>query len=118
MREISNLIQLHPDQARDFAFVPTMGALHAGHAKLIARARELSPHVIVSAFINPLQFNDPEDLKKYPRNPQSDAVVAREAGATILWRPAVEEIYPADVEMISAGAPWQSLRRSYTEGAF
>ena len=104
MREISNLNQLHPDQAGDFAFVPTMGALHAGHAKLIARARELSPYVIVSAFINPLQFSDPEDLKKYPRNPQSDAVVAREAGATILWRPAVEEIYPGDVEMIAAGA--------------
>lgn len=103
MRVISNLEELHPDQAGDIAFVPTMGALHAGHAQLIARARELSQHVLVSAFINPLQFNDPEDLERYPRNSQSDALVAEESGATILWRPEVEEIYPGDIEMISAG---------------
>ena len=103
MREISNLNQLLPDEARNIAFVPTMGALHAGHAKLIERARELSPHVLVSAFINPLQFNDPEDLEKYPRNPQSDAVLAEASGATILWRPEVEEIYPGEVDLISAG---------------
>ena len=104
MHEISNLNQLQPDEAGSIAFVPTMGALHAGHAKLIERARELSPHVLVSTFINPLQFNDPKDLERYPRSSQSDAVVAEESGATILWRPEVEEIYPGEVESISAGA--------------
>ncbi|MBI3428523.1 MAG: pantoate--beta-alanine ligase [Actinobacteria bacterium] len=104
MREISNLNQLRSEDTSNIAFVPTMGALHAGHAKLIEKAREISPHVLVSAFINPLQFNDPKDLEEYPRNPGSDALVAERSGATILWRPEVAEIYPGQVESISAGS--------------
>ena len=57
-------------------FVPTMGALHAGHAALISAARKQSDQVIVSVFVNPLQFNDPEDLKKYPRTPEKDREIA------------------------------------------
>lgn len=103
MREISNLNQLLPREASNIAFVPTMGALHAGHAALIERARECSSNVLVSVFINPLQFGDPKDLEKYPRNPEMDAEVAEISGATILWRPEFKEIYPGPVEFISAG---------------
>jgi len=103
MREISNLNQLRSDEASNIAFVPTMGALHAGHAKLIERAKGLSSNVLVSAFVNPLQFGDPKDLEKYPRDPKTDAVVAEKAGAAILWRPEIEEIYPGEVVRISAG---------------
>jgi pantoate--beta-alanine ligase len=86
------------------AFVPTMGALHAGHASLIQRARELSDTVVVSIFINPLQFENKDDLAKYPRTPELDIELASQAGATHLWLPTVDEIYPGEVQKISAGA--------------
>jgi pantoate--beta-alanine ligase len=85
------------------AFVPTMGALHAGHASLIKRARELSDKIIVSIFINPLQFENKDDLAKYPRTPEFDIELAANAGATHLWLPHVEEIYPKEFKKISAG---------------
>ena len=84
-------------------FVPTMGALHAGHAALISAARKRSEQVVVSVFVNPLQFNDPDDLKKYPRTPERDREIALEAGATEIWFPAYEEIYPSNPELIEAG---------------
>ncbi|MFM8621374.1 MAG: pantoate--beta-alanine ligase [Candidatus Nanopelagicaceae bacterium] len=84
-------------------FVPTMGALHAGHAALISAARKRSDQVVVSIFVNPLQFNDPEDLKKYPRTPEKDREIAINAGATEVWFPTYEEIYPSDPVRIEAG---------------
>ena len=86
------------------AFVPTMGALHAGHASLIKKAREYSDRVVVSIFINPLQFENKDDLAKYPRTPEFDIELAASAGATHLWLPPVDEIYPGEVMKISAGA--------------
>jgi pantoate--beta-alanine ligase len=86
------------------AFVPTMGALHAGHASLIRKACEYSESVVVSIFINPLQFEDKDDLAKYPRTPEFDIELAANAGATHLWLPHIEEIYPSEVTKISAGA--------------
>lgn len=85
-------------------FVPTMGALHAGHAALISAARKRSEQVIVSVFVNPLQFNDPEDLKKYPRTPEQDREIAMAAGATEVWFPEYEDIYPSQPERIEAGS--------------
>ena len=84
-------------------FVPTMGALHAGHAALISAARKRTENVIVSVFVNPLQFNDPEDLKKYPRTPERDCEIAMEAGASEVWFPEYSEIYPSEPERIEAG---------------
>ena len=84
-------------------FVPTMGALHAGHAALISAARKRSNHVVVSIFVNPLQFNDPKDLEKYPRTPDHDRELALAAGASEVWFPTVEEIYPSNPELIKAG---------------
>jgi pantoate--beta-alanine ligase len=86
------------------AFVPTMGALHAGHASLINKARELSDTVVVSIFINPLQFENKDDLAKYPRTPEFDIELASKAGATHLWLPGVDQIYPGEIQKISAGA--------------
>ena len=84
-------------------FVPTMGALHAGHAALISAARKRSNHVVVSIFVNPLQFNDPKDLEKYPRTPDHDRELALAAGASEVWFPTVEEIYPSNPELVKAG---------------
>ena len=85
------------------AFVPTMGALHEGHASLIKRARDFSDEGVVSIFINPLQFENKDDLAKYPRTPELDIETASKAGATHLWLPSVEEIYPGEFKKLSAG---------------
>ncbi len=84
--------------------VPTMGALHKGHQALIKRARELDKEVVVSIFVNPLQFSDAADLEKYPRTPETDIQIATLAGATQVWFPNYEEIYPSEPVQISAGA--------------
>ena len=78
----------------DIGFVPTMGALHAGHRSLVERARRENPIVVVSVFVNPTQFNDKTDLKNYPRTPEADARLLAEAGADYVLMPSVEEIYP------------------------
>ena len=83
--------------------VPTMGALHKGHQALIKRARELDKEVVVSIFVNPLQFTDAADLEKYPRTPETDIQIATLAGATEVWFPNYEEIYPNEPTQISAG---------------
>ena len=84
--------------------VPTMGALHKGHQALIKRARELDQEVVVSIFVNPLQFTDAADLEKYPRTPETDIQIATLAGATEVWFPNYDEIYPSEPTQISAGA--------------
>ena len=76
------------------AFVPTMGALHQGHASLFKLAREKSDFVVASIFVNPLQFENSEDLEKYPSTPDRDIEIATQAGVTHLWLPTYEEIYP------------------------
>jgi pantoate--beta-alanine ligase len=85
------------------AFVPTMGALHAGHAELFKLAKSKSDYVVASIFVNPLQFDDPQDLANYPRTPESDIEIAADSGVTHLWLPTYEEIYPADAKKMSAG---------------
>ena len=75
-------------------FVPTMGALHAGHRSLVERARRENDTVVVSVFVNPTQFNDKNDLKNYPRTPEADCAVLEAAGADIVFMPSVEDIYP------------------------
>ncbi len=85
------------------AFVPTMGALHAGHASLFKIARSKSEFVVASIFVNPLQFENSDDLAKYPSTPKRDIEVAAEAGVTHLWLPSYEEIYPEGFSRLSAG---------------
>ena len=85
------------DSGVTWAFVPTMGALHEGHASLIRRAAELHDEVVVSVYVNPTQFNDPADFEKYPLTPAADAAIAEAAGATVLWTPSAVDIYGDDV---------------------
>jgi pantoate--beta-alanine ligase len=74
--------------------VPTMGALHAGHASLIRAARAACSHVAVSLFVNPTQFGPNEDFARYPRTFDADCALAEREGADVLFAPAVEELYP------------------------
>jgi pantoate--beta-alanine ligase len=76
------------------AFVPTLGALHAGHASLIRLGREQADTVIVSTFVNPLQFGPSEDLVKYPRTPLPDALLCENEGVALLFSPTAEEMFP------------------------
>lgn len=74
--------------------VPTMGALHDGHLSLARRAREECDRVIVTIFVNPKQFNSPEDLKKYPRTEEADAVLLSDVGVDVVFAPGPDEVYP------------------------
>jgi len=84
--------------------VPTMGALHKGHQALIKRARSISKEVVVSIFINPLQFENSDDIEKYPRTPERDIQLATLAGATEIWMPEYDEIYPSHITKLKASA--------------
>lgn len=80
--------------ARTVGFVPTMGYLHEGHLSLMRRARAENQVVVISVFVNPLQFGPSEDFERYPRDMERDARMAEEVGVDYLFAPAVEEMYP------------------------
>jgi pantoate--beta-alanine ligase len=86
---------------RQVGVVPTMGALHGGHLSLIRRAVDECDTVAVTIFVNPLQFNDPEDLARYPRDLEADVALAHGAGADLVFAPSVEEMYPGFPEPVA-----------------
>ena len=87
-------IAAHRRQGRRIGFVPTMGNLHAGHLALVEAAREASDIVVVSIFVNPMQFGPNEDLDSYPRTPQADLAALEPLGTDIAYLPPVDDVYP------------------------
>ncbi|TDE42346.1 pantoate--beta-alanine ligase [Nonomuraea mesophila] len=88
----------------EVALVPTMGALHEGHQALIRQARARADHVVVSIFVNPLQFSPDEDFSRYPRTFEADLDVCRAEGVDVVFHPAVEDMYAPDRQVgVSAG---------------
>ncbi len=96
LTEIQHYTQQARKQNKTIGLVPTMGALHEGHLSLIKKAKEQCDIVIVSIFVNPTQFAPNEDFTQYPRNLEQDTKLAKSAGATILFTPTAEEIYPKE----------------------
>jgi pantoate--beta-alanine ligase len=101
--------ELAPARREDarIGLVPTMGALHDGHLSLIGRARSECDVVVVSLFVNPAQFDEGEDLQRYPRRERRDAELASQAGADVLFAPSADEVYPpgfaTTVEVLGVG---------------
>ncbi len=81
---------------RRIGFVPTMGYLHDGHLALVREARRRADHVVLSVFVNPLQFGPQEDFGSYPRDPERDRRLAGDAGVDVLWAPETAEMYPSE----------------------
>jgi len=97
IRKIKNLrneIKKIESKNKSIGFVPTMGALHEGHLSLIRQARKENDFVVVSIFVNPVQFGPKEDFKKYPRNPKQDGLLCRKEGVDIIFYPNTKELYP------------------------
>ena len=97
------------------AVVPTMGALHAGHLSLVRAARARCPRVIVTIFVNPAQFNNPEDLEKYPRTENADAELLAPEGVDAVFAPLVDEVYPpgfaTTVSVAGISEPLEGMHR-------
>jgi len=113
-RTVPDLREYVATAARPIGFVPTMGALHAGHVSLFAAARAECATVVVSIFVNPTQFGDPADLDKYPRTEAADVERCRAAGVDAVFAPSAPEMYPDGFDT------WVDVGRLGTilEGAF
>ena len=90
---IQNYLKSQQRLGKSIGFVPTMGALHAGHISLIERAKTDNHLTVCSIFVNPTQFNNPEDLKKYPRTLENDCKMLQSAGCNVVFAPSAEEMY-------------------------
>lgn len=101
--------------AERIAFVPTMGALHDGHLALVAKAKTLADRFVVSIFVNPLQFNDPADLERYPRQEESDLAKLEAAGCDLVWLPTAKDLYPegfaTTVSVAGVSERWEGEHR-------
>jgi pantoate--beta-alanine ligase len=94
IHELKAFVSFRKLQGQTIGFVPTMGALHAGHISLINYSKKNCHISICSIFVNPTQFNDKNDLERYPRTPEADICLLEEAGCDAVFMPAVKEIYP------------------------
>ena len=92
--DVALLVSQTKVSGKKVAFVPTMGAIHEGHLSLVSLAKQNSDLVVVSVFVNPLQFTNSADFELYPRSEDTDTKALAKAGADILFLPSVEEIYP------------------------
>ena len=106
---LSAAIQQAKKENKSIGLVPTMGALHEGHLSLIHRARQENDIVVVSLFVNPIQFNNKEDLEKYPRTLEADCEKVSAAQADIAFAPSVEEMYPEEVTTVYHFGPIEEV---------
>ncbi|MDM8144834.1 pantoate--beta-alanine ligase [Bacteroides eggerthii] len=96
IQELKTLLASARQEGKKIGLVPTMGALHRGHASLVERCVAENDLSVVSVFLNPTQFNDKVDLEKYPRTLEADCALMEEVGASIVFAPSVSEMYPEE----------------------
>ncbi|MBP5419957.1 MAG: pantoate--beta-alanine ligase [Bacteroidales bacterium] len=117
---LQNAVKNARAAGKQIALVPTMGALHKGHLSLVKKACEEGRFVVVSIFVNPTQFNNPEDLRTYPRTLDADiALLSNNTSAAVAFAPSVEEIYPeSDTRQFDFGTLSQVMEGKYRPGHF
>lgn len=117
--ELKKRISADRAQGHTVGLVPTMGALHAGHISLIDKARADNDIVVVSVFVNPTQFNNPEDLRTYPRTEEADCEKLSAAGVDYAFIPEVEEVYPKpDTRVFDLGPVAEVMEGAMRPGHF
>ncbi len=94
VKDLESYLSHCREKGKTIGLVPTMGALHAGHASLVKRSTAENDVTVVSVFVNPTQFNDPKDLQNYPRTLEADCELLEQLNADVVFSPSVEEIYP------------------------
>ncbi len=100
IQEMQAFSSFQRKKGENLGFVPTMGALHKGHLELVKKAVKENDVVVCSIFVNPIQFNNPDDLKKYPRTFEKDLALLKDQGCDVIFYPSVEEMYPGPVTKI------------------
>ena len=117
--ELKNFCESEKQAGRSIGLVPTMGALHAGHLSLVNRARKENDTVVVSVFVNPTQFNNPDDLRTYPRTEEADCAMLESAGVDVAFVPSVDEIYPEpDTRVFDLGPVAEVMEGKMRPGHF
>lgn len=119
--DLSNWLNVETATGKSIGFVPTMGALHAGHISLITLSKARANWTVCSIFVNPTQFNDPKDFQKYPITLEKDIALLEAAGADVLFLPGVTELYPggtANLEHYDLGSLGTVLEGKYRPGHF
>jgi pantoate--beta-alanine ligase len=115
MQELTDIVR----KSKTIGFVPTMGALHQGHLSLVKAAMERCDFTVVSIFVNPTQFNDPDDFKKYPRTQEADISLLSNSGVSLVFIPAEKEIYPLpDTRVFNFGAMGKVMEGASRPGHF
>ena len=108
-KELKSILDIYRGKGMKIGLVPTMGALHEGHASLVRRSVKENDVTVVSVFVNPTQFNDKNDLKNYPRTLEADCALLEKEGASIVFAPTVEEMYPQEDTRVFSFAPLDTV---------
>ena len=117
--ELQSYLRELRTRGRSLGLIPTMGALHEGHQSLIRRAKQQCDAVVVSIFVNPIQFGSSEDLAHYPRDLQKDATTLHDLNVDVIFAPEPEDIYPAGFDtFVEPGKLSKPLEGSYRPGHF
>lgn len=119
IKELEIILRKQKAMGLSIGFVPTMGALHKGHLSLVEEAGRRTGFVVVSIFVNPTQFNDPDDLKRYPRNLQHDVELLSTTPCDLVFAPETDEIYPKpDTRIFNFGSLEQVMEGRFRPGHF
>lgn len=117
--ELQKAVEAFRKQGKVIGLVPTMGALHQGHLSLVKQCLKDNDVCVVSIFVNPTQFNNPEDLEKYPRTLDRDTDYLAQAGATIVFAPSVQQVYPqTDTRLFDFGQLDKVMEGKFRPGHF